>query len=235
MSEIFLQVIRFFIPSLCNVLYRIFGFGYKNKKRLTVGLVFYTLYMLPFQFLLNGMLGDAIYLKLVSIFMLIANTITVLIISSDKFFKTLYLLLLTSNVAFLLSIFCNAIRLLLNWNSLHLILLLIPLCTATLLFSLKFCAKPLRFMVEQIKSDWIFMMLVPTFILTAGILITTYSPVHFGERALYFLIISALIEIALFIYTYNLYKSICQLYIFGKEQLHKKMLMLEIESYEKNI
>lgn len=235
MSDIILLMIKFLIPSLANLIFLLLAFGYKSKIRLVIGLVLYAILMIPGQIAVIFILGKSIYLKIVALLTMLVNGSIMLITSPHKFFKALFLLFLSSNISFLLSIISNTVYHLFNLSLLQTIIFMLPLFAITLYLGLRFCAKPLRFMVENVRSNWLMMMLGAILSLAAGVLLTAYSPILFVDNPLFFFIISILIEGTFMLYIYNLYKNVEQNYIFSKEQLHKEMLVIEIDSYEKMI
>lgn len=72
---------KFMIPSVFSILFRAFGLGYKNRRRLIIGLVVFALYLTIVPSLLITLMGGGAYTHIVSLVMTISGML-VLIFSS---------------------------------------------------------------------------------------------------------------------------------------------------------
>ena len=228
------QIIKYSIPPLINLAFRIFGLGY-NKKRLWIGLLIFFVMLIPVQFLLAWKLGYDIYTKYVAIYFSVVNIGVAIIISCDNLKETLYYLMVQINGTFYLSILCNSIKHLANMNYWQLDILEAGVYLTVLLLSLRFLVRPFRFLTQQLKAGWVRSFLVPICTITAGILITTYSGYYFVDKTIFYLIVVTLIELSFFLYLSALYKNLCVIYEQSKDHLNSSLLKAEIESYDSSL
>ncbi|MFA6861281.1 MAG: hypothetical protein WCR56_02735 [Bacilli bacterium] len=88
MNGMIFQIIKYSIPPIANLAFRIFGLGY-NKKRLWIGLLVFFVMITAVQFLLAWKLGYDIYTKYVAIYFSVMNVVVAIIISCDNLKETL--------------------------------------------------------------------------------------------------------------------------------------------------
>lgn len=235
MITMVLQTLKYALAPIANFIFRIFGLGYKSKKSAIIGSAVLLILALPLLFAQIFYFGYETFKMYVTLYIMVINTIVVLIVSNDPLCQSLFLLLLQANATFLITIITNAIKHSFGLNYFQLTVLLAAVLAGLLYVTIKFCAKPLRFLVEQIKSGWFVMLLVPMVVLVSGILITTYSNVYFGNSPLLYLLIVCLIEGAFFLYVANLYRNLRTIYDYAKEIKQQEVLNNEIDAYNKEV
>lgn len=234
MDEITYQIIKYSIPPIANLAFRIFGLGY-NKKRLWIGLLIFFIMLIPVQFLMAWKLGYDTYTKYVAIFFSVVNVAVALIISCDNLKETLFYLAVQINATFYFSILCNSIKHLANLNYWQLDILEASVYLLATLLSLRFLVRPFRFLTQQLKTGWIRTFLIPVCVIAAGVMITTYSGTYFGDKTLFYLSVVTLIEFSFFLFLSSLYKNLRVIYEQNKDKLSASLLKAEIQSYNSSL
>lgn len=234
MAEAIWQTVRYSIPLIANLLFRIFGLGF-NKKRLWIGLIVFVILTFPGQYCLIRYAGVDFYAKFSPVYLVIVNVSVCLIITSDDLWKTLFFLAGQINISFVFIMLCNLIKHLAHWDNWQLIILLASVYAVLLFISIKFLSHPFRFMGEQIKSGKIGAIAIPLICLGACILITAYSPTYFGDAPLYYFAMVFLIEAAFVLYLVIFYENLKTIYEHNKKELSNELLQAEIDSYQRSI
>lgn len=107
--DLIIYTLKFVIPSIFTVLFRIFGLGYTNKRKLAIGLMVYAGYMLIIPPLLILVMGYGQFTHIVSLVMTI-GAMSVLIFSTDTPGKTILLVLICAQMNSVVSVPLNMIR-----------------------------------------------------------------------------------------------------------------------------
>lgn len=216
---ILLRAIKFMLPPLTVYLFRVGGFGYRNKKSLFWGSAFFLVYMLPLQIMVIHLMGYHTYSKSATLFIITGSVISHLIVTNDNIPKTLFLLFVSNNATFTVNMLCNGVKHSFGWDYPALIVLLTISLSLLLWVGVRFVAKPLRFMAEEIRGSWVLMLSVPILTCSACVLVTTYSGVYFGDNPQFYSVEVCAIEAIFFLSYINMYGNFKKIYTYHLEQM----------------
>lgn len=135
------------------MLFRVFALGHRGKGRTILCLTLFTLYMLAVPQILMKIMGYYAYTKIAPAVMMLGNMVFFLF-SSDNFIKTAFLHLTQVNMVVLLSILCNALHYIIGIEQEAMLLVLPAVYVPALLVAIRYAAKPLRFIADNIQTGW---------------------------------------------------------------------------------
>lgn len=206
-AETIIHSLKFFIPAIFSMLFRIYGLGYKSKARAIIGLTLFSAYSLMVPLVLITIIGYRTYLKFAAVFLFIGQC-SVFFISSDGFWKTAFLQCVQANVITAISVFCNSIQYFFDLSFLNLLFIIFGVCFVVYILALMFLVKPFKNLANAIKINWVIMVLIPLGTLIANVLILAYLGITFGSDSILNIFVVYLFEAILFIYLYILSKTL---------------------------
>lgn len=227
-------VLKFFIPSLFSVLFRAFGLGYRNKKRLIIGLAVFSVYAIAVPSALILTVGYGMFTHLSTVVMTIAS-MSVLIFTTDSPGKTIFLQLTQNSVNTIMSVILNLIRTVLGLSYPTLVLMLAVTSPLVYVLALRFWAKPLRFLADNMNSDLKSMIALPVITMAVVYFIPVYPAQNFSNHPIYCTMMMLAVECGFLLYIDTFYCSLLKISRLLKEEAKKQMLETEILSYQDSI
>lgn len=230
-SELFVYLLRFYIPGVWSVLFRAAAFGYSSKKKVVTGLIVYTAYVIIVPAILISTIGYGQYTHISSLIMT-TGSMAVLIFTTDSVGKTIFLQLVQGAMSTVMSVVLSMTRTVLGL-SYSTLLLLFAVCSPIIFFiGLKFWAKPLRYLADHLPDRVGSILITPVFSLLIVWFIPVYPPQNFANHPIFCTVIMIGTELALFAYVYTLYRNIRRIETLKKEETKNKLLQTEISSYQ---
>lgn len=231
LDQLVIYLLRFYIPGIFSVLFRAAAFGYSTKKRLAVGLIIYTLYVMLVPAFLMNTIGYGAYTHIAA-FVMMLGSMVVLVFTTDSPSKTIFLQLAQTGMTTSLSVTMSLVRTLFNLPY-PLLLAVLALCCPLIFFiGLKFWARPLRFLVDNIHDSMAPLLTLPLITFVVVTLIPIFPEQNYANHPVFCTAIILLIEGAFFLYLYTLYRNIFQISFLLKQESRTKLLAQEIESYK---
>lgn len=224
-------VLKFFIPNLCfGFLFRVFGLGYRNKKRLAAGLGLYVAYyaIVPTALILT--MGYGQFTHISSVVMLISN-LPILLFTTDTVAKTVFLLLVTSQVNTAISVILNMVRHVFSLSYPTLVLLLCIICPLVLMVMLKYMKAPMRFMADHTHAEMKTFILIPLIIMVTIYLIPVYPARNFEYHPIYCTILMELVECVFFLFMFAFYRNLKKLTELMEIEYRQELLQTEMKRY----
>lgn len=225
------QAMKFFIPTLFSMLFRINGLGVKSRKSAVLGMTIVVLLGLGFPIVLIRSIGYEAFKQLTLPILLLANC-SIFLFSSDGFLKTCYLHLSQVNIVFWLGTAVGAIRRIFNWSYPMNALCLLAVCIAFYFLSMRYAVKPMRFMADNIRTGWCTLLAVPLCTLFCGVAISIYLSIEPHNAPFLLLLLISLLELGFVLYAAGLYRSMLQIAELERERLQQKMLEAQIQAYD---
>lgn len=230
-DQLIVYLLRFYVPGIFSVLFRAAAFGYSTKKRLAFGLIVYTLYVMLIPAFLMSTIGYGAFTHIAT-FVMMLGSMVVLIFTTDSPSKTIFLQLAQTGMTTSLSVIMSLVRTLFNL-SYPLLLIMLALCCPLIFFiGLKFWARPMRFLVDNIHGSMASLLALPLITFVVVTLIPIFPEQNFANHPVFCTAIMLLVEGAFFLYLYTLYRSIFQISFLSKQESRTKLLTQEIESYK---
>lgn len=223
--DLAIYVLKFMIPSLFSILFRAFGLGYRSRHKLILGLVVFTLYLTIVPAVLITVMGYGQFTHIVSLVMTL-GAMAALIFTNDPPGKTILMTLIIGQMNTVVSVPLNMVRHLFHLSYLTLDILLLLVCALVYLVALRFWAKPLRFIVDNMHVKLTAPMLIP--IVTTAIIyaIPVYPTQNFANNPIYCTVLMMAVELVFFLYIYTLYRSLQQINILSEQKLDAELLRL---------
>ncbi|MEG2298644.1 MAG: GHKL domain-containing protein [Anaerovoracaceae bacterium] len=229
--DLAIYLLKFIIPTFfITFMFRVLGLGYKSKKRLIIGTVAFFAYIIIVPSIMMVVMGYSNF-KTICNFVLIFSMLSVFIFTTDPPIKTIFLLFISSQISTASSIVLNMIRHICDLSYGTLVLILIVITPLILLLELKFLAKPLRYLVDNIHGDLYALIIIPACVLISVYLIPIYPAHNFTYHPIYCTVLIGLVEMIFFMFVYALYKNIQGLKVFLKIEHNAKQLEGEIVKY----
>ena len=229
--DIAIYTLKFFIPSLFSMLFRVNCLGNKGPKRVVLGIAVYSLYSLIVPAFLIHLIGYGEYTHIASIVMLIGS-MSVLIFSSDTPGITIFLHWAQSIMMAAISALLNMFRHLFGFSYLTLLIAFMVVSPLCYFIAKRYCAKPMRFIAENLHGNILPLLLLPVTAQILIMLIPTYPKQNYANHPVFCTFIMVLISFCFFMYLYNLYQSLRQISILTKETHKWELIRTEISSYE---
>ncbi|MDD3164424.1 MAG: GHKL domain-containing protein [Oscillospiraceae bacterium] len=221
-----IQALRFFIPALFSMLFRVIGLGQRSTRRTVVCLSAFTLYMLLTPYVLIPLMGYMAYTKIAPLIMIFGN-FAVFFISSDPIVKTAFMHFTQANVIMLISISCNALRHILGLSEVAMLLVLPCVYFPVLLLALRYCAKPLRFIADHIKTGWGTLLMTPALTMVATLVVSVYSEIYFGDQPFFAAGVVLLVQLCFLFNVATLYRSLKEITVLSQQTERRNLLEIQ--------
>lgn len=227
-EETIIYALKYCIPGFYSMLFRIFGLGYKTKKRAAIGLIGYIIYLMGFLCFAISYFGyrasiDFLY------FIIISADIFMFVVSSDPPLQTLYMLSVQKNIVTPTHLFCNAIREGFFLSYYTVLWIEIIVCSIVYFFAKKYLVKPFRKLFEISKEGQVFIAFTSASVSILVVIITTYFGVYFGDNPFFYLSISIFMESIYFLSLLRFYKNTLKIQQLTKENEKAAMLELSVK------
>lgn len=223
--DLAIYTLKFVIPAIFTILFRVFGLGYTNRRRLTIGLCVFVIYMAIVPPTLITVMGYGQFTHVVSLVMTI-GAMSALIFSTDPPGKTILLILICAQMNSVVSVPLNMVRHLLGLSYLMLDMLLLAVCPIVCLVALHFWAKPLRFIADNIHGQLTSAMMIPIVATAMIYAIPVYPARNFEFNPVYCTVMMLAVELSFFLYLYTLYRNMRQISELSEHKLDAELLQL---------
>lgn len=228
MTETIIYALKYFIPNFYSMLFRIFGLGYKSKKRAVIGLIGYTVYLMGFLCFTISHFGYRTAIGYLY-FIMISAEVFLFVISSDSPLKTVDMLCVQNNILIPTHLFCNAIRESFSLSYIALLWIEIVVCSIVYFIAIKYWAKFFRSLFEFSRESRAFIAVTSASVSALVIIITTYFGVYFGSCPFFYLIVSIFVEGIYFCSLLRFYKNALKLQQLMQENAKAAMMELSIK------
>lgn len=228
MTETFIYALKYFIPNFYSMLFRIFGLGYKSKKRAVIGLVGYSIYLMGFLCFVISYFGYRTAIGYLY-FIMISADIFLFVISSDPPRKTIDMLCVQNNILVPTHLLCNAIREKFSLSYIALLWIEIVICSIVYFIAMKYWVKSFRSLFKFSKESRSFIAVTSASVSILVVIITTYFGVYFGSRPFFYLIIALFIEGIYFFNLARFYKNAVKLQQLTLKNAKTAMLELSVK------
>lgn len=230
-SQLIIFLLKFYIPGAWSIAFRAAAYGYTSKRRVALGFGVYTAYILLVPALLMTVMGYGAYTHIASITMTLGS-MAVLIFSTDTVGKTIFLQLAQGGMLTVMSVIINMTRTVIGF-SYNTLLIVLAICSPILFFAgLRFWAKPMRFLVDNIQDSVGSLMILPMFTLVVVSLIPVYPPQNFANHPVFCTLLIIAVEVAFFLYLYTMYRNLRRISVLSREESRMDLLSQEISSYQ---
>ncbi len=230
-EQLFVYLLRFYIPAFWSVLFRAAAFGYISKRRLALGLLVFTAYTMGVPAVLITAIGYGEFTHISSLVMVLGG-MAVLIFSTDSVGKTVFIQLTQSGISTAMSVILSMVRTVFDLSYTTLLILFAIFSPILFFVGLKFWAKPLRYLIDNLPDKLGSLFVLPVFSMLIAWLIPIYPPQNFANHPIFCTVIMLGAELALFAYVYTLYRSIRRIHFLSREESQNKLLQAEISSYQ---
>lgn len=231
LTELFIFLLKFYIPAAWSILFRAVAFGYSSKRRVVLGFLVYTLYVLGIPALLMILMGYGAYTHISSVVMTIGS-MAVLIFTTDPPGKTIFLQLTQGAMCTVMSVILNMVRTVFSL-SYPMLLVMLAICSPILFFvALRWWAKPMRFLIDNVQEKIGSLLVLPVLTLVIVNLIPVYPPQSFANYPIYCTMMMLAVECAFFLYIYTLYRSLRRISVLSRQNTQTELLKQEIYSYQ---
>lgn len=200
------------------------------KRRLALGTAVYTVYMLCVPALLIMVLGYGEYTH-ISWLMTNAGTLSVLIFTTDTFGKTVFLQLAQGGMLTIMSVILNMARTVFSFSYPVLLVMLAIASPALFFFALRYWAKPMRFLVDNLQDSIASLLALPLLTMVVVNLIPIYPQQNFANHPIFCTLMMLAVEVAFFMYLYTMYRSLRRISVLNRQQMQAELLSQEIVSY----
>lgn len=229
-GELIVYLLKFYIPAVWSIAFRAVAFGYKSKRRVVFGIIAYTVYVLVIPALIITFIGYGKYTHYAG-YVMTLGSMAVLLFTTDTVGKTIFLQLTQGAMVTVMSVVLNYLRTVIGF-SYELLLLLLCICSPALFFvSLKFWAKPMRFLIDNIQDSIWTLLVLPLLTLIIVTYIPIYPPMTFAHHPLFCTLMMIGVETTFFLYLYTMYRNIKRIQTLSKEAENNRLLAAEIEHY----
>lgn len=230
-SQLLMFLLKFYIPAVWSIVFRAVAFGYKSKRRVALGVGVYTAYMFCIPGLLMTVMGYGEYTH-ISWVVNALGAFAVLIFTTDSFGKTIFLQLAQGGMVTVLSIFLNMVRTVYNLSYPMLLILLAVTSPIAFFIALRCWAKPLRFLVDNLRDGMASPLALPVLTMVVVNLIPVYPQQNFSHHPVYCTLMMLAVELAFFLYLYTMYRNLRRISALSRETLRAELLSQEISSYQ---
>lgn len=227
-------VLKFFIPGLFSVLFRAFGLGYRDKKRLAAGLAAYCAYTLGLTTALILTMGYGEFTHAAPLVMA-AGSLWVLIFTTDGVGKTIFLQLTQGCMSTMISVILNEIRTVFSLSYPALVAMICVVYPLVFWFALRYWAKPLRFMADNIHAELPTLAALPVLVTVIVSLLPTYPAQSFAHHPVYITAMMLAVEAVYFLFLYSFYRNLLKISNLLEEEARAKLLEAEILSYQESL
>lgn len=229
--DLTIYILKFFIPALFSVLFRIYGLGYKSKRSVFVGLSIFIAYnaIVPTTLILT--IGYGLFTHLSTVVMTLGS-MCVLIFSTDKAGKTIFLQLVQSTITTTVTVILNMIRHVFSLSYLTLVIMLLIVCPIVYYFALRFWAKPLRFMADNIHDNIWLHILLPVLNMIIVYIIPVYPSMNYANHPIYCTLLMIAVEFGFFMHIVTFYRNLKKISELSRQELKWKLLQTEMNAYK---
>lgn len=224
-------VLKNLIPSFFCVLFRAYGLGYKNKKRLILGLSAFTAYVIIVPAFLILTIGYGQFTHLSTVVMTLGG-LSVLIFTTDSVGKTIFLQLICGNMNTVVSVILNMVRHAFGLSYPTLVLMLAVVSPLVYLFALKHWAKPLRFIADNLHAEVSSLIALPLVTMVVVYWIPIYPAQSFANYPIYCTFMMLAVECGFFLYLYTFYRNLLKIRHLLGQEAKGQLLEAEISSYQ---
>lgn len=226
-----IYILKFFIPSFFSVLFRAYGLGYKSKKSLIIGITAFVIYAFAVPAFLILTIGYGEFTHVSTIVMTGASML-VIIFSTDSVGKTIFLQLTQGCVTTALSVVLNLIRTVFSLSYTMLVFMLAIASPILYLIAIKYWAKPMRFMADNIHAELPAMVLMPIATTVIVYFLPVYPAQSFSNHPIYITAMMLMVELVYILYIYTFYRNLRKMSELAKIKIKSKILESEISSYK---
>ena len=231
LSQLIVFLLNFYIPGAWSIVYRAAAYGYTSKRRVVLGFIAYTAYVLFVPAFLMTVMSYGRYTHVASVTMTIGS-MAVLIFSTDTVGKTIFLQLAQGGMVTVMSVLLKMARTVMGFSYTTLLILL-AICSPILFFiGLRYWAKPMRFLVDNIKDSVGSLLILLLLTLAVVSLIPVYPPQYFANHPVFCTLIMVAVEMAFFLYLYTMYRNLQRISALSREEAHMQLLSQEIATYQ---
>jgi len=227
-------VLKFFIPGLFSVLFRAFGLGYRDKKRLAAGLAAYCAYTLGLTTALILTMGYGEFTHVAPLVMA-AGSLLVLIFTTDSVGKTVFLQLTQGCMSTMISVILNEIRTVFSLSYPALVAMICVVYPLVFRFALRYWAKPLRFMADNLHAELPTLAALPVLVTVIVSLLPTYPAQSFARHPVYITAMMLAVEAVYFLFLYSFYRNLLKISNLLKGEARANLLEAEILSYQESL
>lgn len=227
-------VLKFFIPGFFSVLFRAFGLGYRNKKSLVVGLAVYCVYTLGLTTAMILLMGYGEFTHISALVMAVGS-LAVLIFTTDGAGKTIFLQLTQGCMSTVVSVILNLIRTVFSMSYPMLVLMIVIVYPLIYLIALRYWAKPLRFMADNIHTQLPALVALPIILTAIVSYLPTYPAQSFSNHPVYITVMMLSVEAVYFLFIYTFYRNLRKISRLLKDEAKAQLLESEILSYQESL
>lgn len=229
--DLVIYLLKFYIPAMWSLVFRAVAFGYASKRRLALGLGFYTIYSFLVPGTIMWLIGYGQY-KFISGLVMVVGSMAVLIFTTDTLGKTIFLHLTQGCMVTIVSVLLNLPRTLFGMSYAALVVMLLVACPILFCLGLRYWAAPLRFIVDHSQGS--IALLLFLLLITTGIANTlpTYPPRTFAEHPVFCTVMVVAVEMAYLLHLYALYRDMRRIVVLSEQRSRSELLVQEIESYQ---
>jgi signal transduction histidine kinase len=199
-------VLKFMIPSVFSILFRIFGLGARSRFRAVTGMALYLAYVTIVPVVLIHLLSYGEYKNLAALVMISAD-IVVFYISADGFWKTAFLHSCQGNVVLAVSVTCNGLKHIYDLSYQTLCLLELVSCLIIYYLAIKYLADSFRYITDHVRANWILMLAIPVGTFVSCTITVAYFSTYFGSQTWRYMIVVLVQEAVFLLFLWMLYKN----------------------------
>ena len=225
------QIVQYFVPGIFSLLFRIYGMGAKSKRHAIIGVLLFSLIALGVPALLIPRIDYNVYKLLAFPITVIAN-LAIFYISSDGFLKTCFLHISQLNLVFWCAIIASSIRRMFELTYMEGNLIRIILSMAVYMVAMRYCVKPLRFIVDTIYEGWLGMIAIPACLVSASLMIAIYLGSMPAYPEALMMSVTTFVQMSFILYMRGLYRNLLESERFSKERNRHELLQAEIKFYD---
>jgi signal transduction histidine kinase len=211
LNDWYIITFRLLIPTVFSMLFRLIVLGHKGQGRVTLGFGVFILYLLIISSILIDSIGYRNYSYIAALVMVVGSG-AVVIFSSYGPAKSIFLHLLQANMVAAVLSLCNMMRCVLKLSRRMELLILLLVSILVLWLALRFWAKPLRSMVDAIRTNWETLIEISAIILVLAMILPVYPAQSFEFHPVYYTAIILGIELCFFLFLYVFYRNLRKIY-----------------------
>lgn len=168
----------------------------------------------------------------ISSIVMAVGILAVLIFTTDPPGKTLFLQLTCGSINTVMSVILSMVRHVFHLSYPALILMLLICSPIVYVISLRFWAKPLRFLRDNIKDGIAPLLILPLVTIIMVNIIPVYPAQNYDNHPVYCTLMMLAIELIYFLYLYTTYLNLSKINILNRQKTLTELLRQEIVSYQ---
>jgi Histidine kinase-, DNA gyrase B-, and HSP90-like ATPase. len=200
-------ILKFMIPSVFSILFRIFGLGARSRFRAVTGTAIFLTYMIIVPYLLISVMSYGEYKK-AAVFVMIAADLIVFYISSDGIWETAFLHSCQGNVILAISITCNGFKHIYGFSYQFLCVLEFIVSIIIYFLAVKYLAGSLRYIADHVRVNWILMLAIPIGTFVSCTTTVAFFTTYFGSQPLRYMAVVPVQETIFRLFLYMLYMNL---------------------------